>query len=61
MQKANEQIRQEAHTAGIPMWQIADTIGISEFTLARWLRKEIPVEKKQHILSAIKHLSLDAS
>lgn len=37
----------------IPLWAVAERLGIHENTLRIWLRKEIEGEKKQRILSAI--------
>ena len=50
---ANERIRAAAKDRRVMLWQIADRIGVSEFTLVRWLRHELPEDKKQKILEAI--------
>lgn len=49
----NEEIRQAISHAGIKQWKVADALGISEATFTRWLRKELPPEKKLEILSTI--------
>ena len=38
-------------------WEIAQEIGINEFTLSRWLRNDIDEAKEQMILNAITKLS----
>jgi len=38
---------------GIKQWEIAEVLGVSEFTLSRWLRKETPSSKRQRILDVI--------
>lgn len=38
-------------------WEIAREIGVSEFTLSRWLRGELSEERQEQILEAIDKLS----
>lgn len=38
---------------GIPMWKIAECMGISEMTLYRWMRKFDP-DHHEKILNAVK-------
>ena len=54
--KMNEAIKLKARGAGVPLWKIAEALSISEPTLTRWLRHELPEEKKQKILEAIKEI-----
>ena len=56
----NIQIRMAAREAHIPLWKIAQMIGISEPTLTRWLRVELSQEKKVRILQAIEQLKREA-
>ena len=51
--KANEELRASFKKNGVHQWQVADALGIAEGTLARWLRKELPAEKKAEIEKAI--------
>lgn len=53
---ANKEIRTEAKQAKIPLWAIADKLGICEVTLIRWLRKELSTEKKERIRGIIEQL-----
>lgn len=53
---ANQDIRKEIKESGFFKWQIANAIGICEMSLIRWLRTELPPEKKEQIRSAIKEL-----
>lgn len=39
----------------IPVWKVADAIGVSEMTIFRWLRKE-DKEHREKILDAIKQI-----
>ena len=55
--KCNQNVRRAARIEGIPLWQIAGEIGISEPTMTRWLRTPLPVEKEKRILAAIEKLS----
>lgn len=54
--KENQAVRQAAKTAGIPLWKVAASIGVSEPTLTRWLRFPLSEEKEARILSAISAL-----
>jgi len=54
---SNEDIKLLAAGKGIRLWQVAEHLGITEFTLSRWLRRELPSEKKDLIMVAIKTLS----
>ncbi len=38
-------------------WEIAKVIGISEFTLCRWLREELTSEREKKITDAIEKLT----
>lgn len=53
----NSDIREAAAGAGVRLWQIADKLGITDFTLSRKLRKELPPEEKARIFSIIKELT----
>lgn len=50
----NKVIREALTAAGMKQWQLADLLGISEPTLTRWLRHELPQEKQAEIVAVIK-------
>lgn len=54
---ANEDIKTLFRRNGLYYWQVADHIGIGESTLLRWLRKELPNEKKRLLENAVTPLS----
>jgi len=58
---ANEDIRKEIESAGISYWQVADALGISDATLAKWLRMEKHDDKKAAVLSAIRKISVQST
>lgn len=60
MCKENENVRKAARAAGIPLWRVAATIGVSEPTLTRWLRLPLPGDKEQRIMAAIATLAKEA-
>ena len=37
-------------------YEVAAACGVSEFTFSRWLRQELPPDKKKHILDIIESL-----
>ena len=49
----NDQIRAEARGAKVPLWKIAAHIGVSEPTITRWMRFELPPDKEQKMRDAI--------
>lgn len=50
-------IRQEAKRAGVALWEVADALGVSDSTLYRQLRRELPAEKREKALSAIRAIA----
>lgn len=53
----NVEIRTAIKKAKLTHWEVAEIAGISEFTLCRWLRKELEGEQKTVILRAIEMLT----
>jgi transposase-like protein len=53
MGKNNMDVRTEAMRQGVYLWQIAEKLKISEPTLMRWLRNELPADKKKLLLKVI--------
>lgn len=53
----NLELRKAAKAAGIPLWRIADAIGVGEATMTRKLRHELPENKKKQLLNLIKQLA----
>ena len=53
---ANADIRKEAETAGVKLWQIAAKLGVHPCTLTVWLRQEMSDERKAQVRAAIKEL-----
>lgn len=51
----NNEIREALKEANMKQWQLAELLHISEFTLSRKLRKEIPEDEKKEIISLITH------
>lgn len=52
----NESIRCLVFLSGFAQWQIADQIGVSEFTLSRWLRKPLTEQQETAIREAVEQL-----
>ena len=52
----NEKIRKAARVAGVPLWKIAQYVGVSEPTLTRWLRTQLSEEREKAIMEAISKL-----
>lgn len=59
--KKNVDIRTMARIADVKHWEIAEALGVSEITFSRWLRKELPIQKKERIKRVIEELAKDRS
>lgn len=49
----NLDIREALKNANMRQWVLADELGIDETTLSRWLRHELPKDKKDRIMKII--------
>lgn len=56
----NQDVRRGAAEAGVKLWQIAEALGIADYSLSRKLRRELPTEEKEKIFSIIRELSKEA-
>lgn len=50
----NIEVRQKLLATGIKNYELAEMLGISEWTLSRRLRKELPQEEQNRIIEMIK-------
>ena len=57
MTKANMDLRCAVWSAGIPLWEVADELGISLNTMYRWLRKPLSAEHRTLFEAAIQKLT----
>ena len=53
---ANEKMREKARKCGVRFWQIADALGVSEATLTRRFRHELPAGEQARIARLIDEL-----
>jgi len=53
----NQEIRLTVRQAKIKLWKVADALGITDSTLSRKLRHELPEDERQRILAIIRKLS----
>lgn len=54
---ANEAIREKVKATGVKYWEVAERIGVSDVTLCRQMRRELPEARQQLILRAIDELA----
>lgn len=54
---ANADIRAAAKGASVRMWEIADRLNISEPSITRKLRHELPQAEKERIFSIIEEIA----
>lgn len=53
----NLDVRQQADRSAVLLWQIAEGLGITDATFSRWLRKELPPERKREIFDIINQIA----
>ena len=53
MQRTNQTLRDTLKKHRIPLWRVAEGLGISEWTLGRWLRHEIDEELDLRIRAVV--------
>lgn len=56
---ANERIRKALKAAGVRQWELANVMGISEATIYRTLRTELPEDDTKKMLELIEKLSAE--
>ncbi len=49
-------IRSRIQRIGCPQWLVAREVGVHETTFSRWMRGDIPPERKDTIFSALENL-----
>ena len=57
----NLDIRRKLKEVKVLQWQVADKLGVSEMTLVRKLRYELPEAEKQKIFQIIEELATENS
>ena len=55
--ETNQAIRDACLSYGVPLWKVANEIGVSPTTLTRWMRYELKEEIKVSLLQAIKDIA----
>ena len=61
MKKANQDIRDYAAKKGVYFWEIALKLCISEPTMTRWMRVELPEDKRREIEQVISEIAITKS
>lgn len=57
MEAANQTIRKAAKAARVPLWMLAERIGVSEPTMTRKLRRELDSREQEKILAIIAEIA----
>ena len=50
----NEDVRKAIRISDMKQWQVAELVGVNEATFSRWLRYELPQDKKDRIMQVIR-------
>ena len=56
MNQNNFDIKIALIKAGVRQYELARALGVSEYTLCRWLRNELDPERKETILATIQRI-----
>ena len=59
MTKANLDLRCSAWASEVPLWAVAEEMGISVDTMYRWLRKPLSEERRAQFEKAIQNLAAE--
>ena len=54
---ANMIIRKNLSDQKLTQWELAEALGIAEFTLCRKLRRELPTEEKERYLEVVAEMA----
>lgn len=54
---ANTDVRETAKKRGVRLWEIAEFLNVSDPTMTRKLRRELPADEKQKILAIIDEIA----
>lgn len=57
--KLNFEIRERTKSAGRHLWEVAEMLGMSDSAFSRKLRRELPPEEKEKILTIIDRLVME--
>ena len=52
----NKEIRLKLWEKKIPLWKVAEKVGVTEVTICRWFRNELTGEKLARVQTAIDEL-----
>ena len=50
----DKDLRDAIRIANVRQWEVAEAIGISEMSMVKWLRRELPVDKKMRVQEGIR-------
>ena len=52
----NQDVRREVYDKGFFLYEVAEHLGISQYTINRWLRKPLTTARRKAILDAVKEM-----
>ena len=52
----NENLRKTLKSNHICLWQLADALEVSETTLCRWMRYQLPADREKEAFEAVKRI-----
>lgn len=59
MSKTNVKLRERMQELHVPVWAVADVIGVHENTLLRRLRKELSENERMHLMQIVEQIAVE--
>lgn len=56
MFQTNRDVRLAISDAGFYLWQVAETLGVTDSTFSKKLRREMPADEKDTVLRAVERM-----
>ena len=57
----NEEVKKIIRQSRIMQYEIAERLGVSEYTLCKWFRRELTDEQKQRIFEAVRAIKSEGN
>ena len=56
---ANNQLRAEAKQLGVPLWMIAERVGLTDGNFSRHVRRELPEDETQRLIGIVREIAAE--
>lgn len=56
---SNNQLRAEAKQLGVPLWMIAERVGLTDGNFSRHLRRELPEVETKRLIGIVREIAAE--